>query len=832
MKTNGRDDISLNQNLQKTEISLHEIIAIINRRKMIIFISTCLILVLVILYNLFTSPIYESTVTLKKEIINSRSTSAEFKEMFSMQTMDELDTEIEIIKTRTVLEKIINELNLLVLIDKVENTSGHTQEFKTPLFIYDIQNNSLGERKSPQFSNFTIDTNNPFITRKYYVKVSLANVFELYDEESDNLIYSAKYDSVAEFSLQGLNFKLNWLNGKNGDRINFEIKNFESVLNSLHDNIFITKVGKTNIFKVSFRSKSPSAAHLIANTVVKKYRENRLGQKRQSIHSSFEFVDDQLQEITEKLKNAEYELGQFKSKHKITNMDESSKEIVAFLSNLESEKVETDLELSEYRNKQAEMKKEQEKKGYIDQTYLAPGDRGGERSPFSVLLEQLSDAEIRRLELLQKRRENHPDVLALDDQIAQIKTRLTEYNQNTMTSYQIIINTLRNKQYNLSRLIERYAAKLENLPGQETALIELIRNKNAFEKMFTLLLNKREELRMAEFSKLQDIVIVDPARQPFKPVSPRKRLNIILGLFVGLIAGVIVIFVQEFLERKITNIDELEKQYSTPILAIIPEYSKELNKSIMLADELCMKNGKHRLVNLMENQGEYLESYRLLRTRLFRFFNNGNKAFIFTSSEADTGKTSIVANMGVSLARAGKKVLIIDCDLKKASLSRVFDVPRDFFCLEEYLTSESNIPVLFKPFHNLFEGHNSNLDVNILSAGKGDIENSSELLELEKMKTLLEFAHSQYDFILIDTPPVTQIVDTLIIGSYVKNIVFVVRPNHSYKEGIKFALEEINQYSMDIFGFVVNACDVEKSGYKYKYGYGYGYKNDKVEKEG
>ncbi len=815
MKTNGRDDISHNQNLQKTEISLQELISIVKRRKKTILISTLSTLVLVLLYNFFASPVYESTVTLKKDVINNRGTSSEFKEMFSMQTMDELDTEIEIIKTRTVIEKIIKELNLLVQIKKIETASGKIQEFNIPLFIYDIQNKSTVNGNPPQFTNLDIDTDNPFITKEYYLKVSQPDVFELYEYESNYLIYSAKNDSVAQFNLEGLYFEIKWPNSKIGDKINFKINNFESLVRSLQNSIMTSKVGNTNIFQVSFRSKSPLAARLIANTIVEKYRENRLGQKRQSIHSSFEFVDDQLKEISDKLKNAELELGLFKSEHKITNMAESSSEIVSSLSNLEAEKVTTDLELADYRNKMREMKKEQEKKGYIDQTYLAPGGADGARSsPFSDLLGQLSDAEIKRLELLQKRRDNHPDIVAIDEQIAQIKSRLAEYNKNTMASYQIIIKTLQKKQYNLASLIKKYASKLENIPGQETALIELTRNKNAFEKMFTLLLDKREELRMAEFSKLQDIIIVDPARLPFKPVSPRKALNIILGVVLGLIIGIIAIFIQEFLEEKITDIAEIEKQFSIPILSIIPEYNKELIETTMLAENI-----NQRLVNLMENQGEYLESYRLLRTRLFSFSKNGNNAFVFTSSEADTGKSTIVANMGVSLARTGKKVLLIDGDLKMAGLSSLFSIPDSFPDLEEYLTTENNIPILFKPFKE----HNSNLDINLLSAGKGGFENSSELFELEKMNTLIKYGHSNYDYVLIDTPPVTQLVDTLILGNYAPNFIFIIKPNHTNKEGVKFAFEEIKHSSINVCGFVVNACNVENSTNRYKYGYGYGY---------
>jgi len=817
MNSNGRYNLSQNQNGKKTEIGLKDLIIIVKRRLNTILISTISILLLVIMYNFFASPVYEAAVTLKKEVINNRGATNEFKQMFSMQTMDELDTEIEIIKTRTVLEELIKELDILVYIEKIEFSNGEIRETNSPLFKYNNLSENAGNGRLPQFSNFEIDLNNPFVAKEYYIKIAKPNIFELYDYDTDILIHTEKYDSTIKFDLGELRFDLTWPYGKNEDRIYFKIKNIESVVKSLQGDIGVSKVGKSNVFKVSYRSESPATAQLIANTVVEKYRENRLSQKRQSIHSSFEFVDGQLQEISDKLKNTELELGLFKSEHKITNMAESSSEIVRSLSNLESEKVKTDLELAEFRNKLREMKREQQKKGYIDQTYLSPdGGSNGDRSPFSVLLRQLSDAEIKRLELIQRRRESHPDVVTIDEQISQIESRLAEYNKNTMTSYQIIINTLRKKQYNLARLIEKSASKLENLPSQETALIELMRNKNAYEKMFTLLLDKREELRLAEFSKLQDLIIIDPARTPFEPVSPRKALNFVLGIFLGLAIGFTAIFIQEFLNKKISSVDDFEKQYPYPILAVLPKFDQELKNKIESADDL-----ENRLVVLMEDQLAFRESFRVLRTKLLQLLNeNGDKkTLMFTSCEENTGKTTVAANYAMTLARTGKKVLVIDCDLRKSSMAKYLKISEDSPGLLQLLTNKLDTPVIYRPF--VAEKSTTQI-INFIPAG-GCVENSSELLDSQKMGVLLRMLHSQYDYILLDTAPVTRIVDTLVLGRYVKNVIIIVRPDFTFKDSLSAGIEEMRQADMNVLGTVINASDIRKMSDKYKYGYGYGY---------
>ncbi len=137
-------------------------------------------------------------------------------------------------------------------------------------------------------------------------------------------------------------------------------------------------------------------------------------------------------------------------------------------------------------------------------------------------MRQLSNLELQRLELLQKRKETHPDVVAVDKQIALVKKQLSSYNENTLTAYQIIIDALEKKLLKITNLMSKYEVKMENLPAQENKLANLLRQKNVYEKIFTMLLDKREEMRMAELSKLQDIVVVDPAHEPIKPSSPKK----------------------------------------------------------------------------------------------------------------------------------------------------------------------------------------------------------------------------------------------------------------------------------------------------------------------
>ncbi len=808
-----RQKLPINQssNMQKEELNVAQIIHTVYRRKSILLISLGSFFILAFFYSIFSTPVFESYVIAKKDEVDDRRVRDEMAEMFQMQTMDELETVIEVIKTRDVLEGVINELKLTLSIDEVEYGNGDSQDFDTNYLTY-LANVESSGGKLPRFNKVEID--NSFEGDEYCIERAVNGEFKIYNSESDLPLQTIKISPGTEFVIPHVRLVFDWRNAQAGDKIYFEIESMENVVSKLQKMISISSIGTTNLAKLTVESTSPQMAMILANTIVENYRKVRLEQKRQTIHYSFRFVNDQLQDIEEKLQDVERELSQFKSDNQIVILEESSKDIIEFLSNLESEKLKVELELVESRNRLAEMRKELGNKGYFDQTYLTPQRNDRRDSPFSVLLEQLSDAELKRIELLQKRKENHPEVIAVNEQINQIKAKLEEYNQNTLTSYNIIINTLEKKRANLNSLIRRYSERIENLPDQESELIRLIRNKNVYEKMFTLLLDKREEFRLAELSKLQDIVIVESARVPLKPVRPKKLLNMAMSLVLGLFVGFVAIFILELFEKKITTLDEIEGKYPFPILTIIQKYDKALAEKINNAS-----HGTDRLDILMDDVIIPQESYRLLDLKLQNYSENGAKSFLISSCEENTGKTSIAISFAISLALKGKRVLLIDCDLRKEGIAKFINEKSKSSGIINLITENMNSSNIIK---QLQLGDKSTNFIDYIPAG-GSTINSGKILESEKMKELIEELYQKYNYIIIDTPPVTRVVDTLVLGKIVNDLILVIRPNHTLRDRLELAVEELNDSEINILGFVVNAADIPKLSHKYKYGYGYGY---------
>ena len=638
----------------------------------------------------------------------------------NLQSPDEVETEMELVKTWSVFSKVIDNLNLYLKVDRIELPSGRKIVINKPLIDYYNPvyfNNPPDNISLPQFVEVKLNDLNS--ESHFYIEITKDRTYSIYNAQSNNLLKTTSSTSAGVFNLEKVNLVVYWPNGIPGSKIYFSISNYYRTMDYLKNITSLDNKVKTNIFTISVKNNSPYAAALIANTLTDKFRDSRIEQQKQTIKYSFDFVDKQLEEMQEKLKEAEKNLSDFKARGQIMTIDASSGELVKYLSDLEAEKMSTELQLSDLKNKQADMSKQLQLSGYFDQSLLTPERNDISGSPFAALMKQLSDLELQRLELLQKRTENHPDVQAVDDQIKMVKEKLATYNQNTLTAYQIMINSLEQKLLQITNMMSKYEVKMERLPGQESQLAELMRQKAVYEKIFTLLLDKREEMRMAELSKLQDIVVVDRAHVPVDPIAPKKSFNLAVGLLLGLFLGLIGIFVVELKHNKFVNLDEIESDFEYPVMAIIPDYPKNVKTKI-----LEQKNTQDQFVTLMDTQDGFKETFRLLKTKLFFQFEEKAKRFMITSCEENTGKTTIVSNLALSIAQEKKRVLIIDGDLKKGTLSNQFGISLKAPGLIDYLIG--NDP---KPFiHTNVIGK-----VDILTAG-GTREDSSELSRRSYLK--------------------------------------------------------------------------------------------------
>lgn len=826
------------KNVPKREKTLVEIFQIISKNKKLLFGTVGLFLIVALIYSFTATPLYEASATLKKESNPSDrrfSSGTDISTLLSLQSTDEIETELELIKTFKVASEVARELDLYSTVKEIKwNSNAENFKIGKPFIeINDpayIQKNArkfrIPEKFKIEFENVNDLVSGDYAIRKVdtdkYILIDILTnkVLDEGEVQKPTSATNSVLDTLPDFTIlldttgyctlilnKSVKINFNWSEAPLKSELIFSVNDINQTAIGVSRGIKVSRVGKTNIFNLGYSSSSAYAAALITNTVVDKYREARMDQKKQTIRYSYNTVDKQLMEVQEKLTEAEKVLSDFKSSGQIMSIDASSQEIVGFLSRLEAEKVSTDLMLTDYKNKVTDLEDQLSKSGYFDQSYLNPQGQNETNSPFGELMRQLSNLELQRIELLQKRTENHPDVKAIDEQIESVKTRLSSFNQNTITAYKIMINTLEKKLLKINDMMSKYESKLQSLPAQENKLVQILRQKATYEKIFTILLDQREAMRVAELSSPQDISIVDEAKIPQFPSWPKKSFIVLISLVLGSFLGILLIFTVELRRTKYVNLDELEEEFKIPILSLIPKLSKDVVKVVE-------NNPGHKVALLSVHDDGLKETYRVLKTKLFQNLDPETKLLMVTSCEEDSGKTTVVANLAASFAQEGKRVLLIDCDLRKGDLSELFGLNKQTKGLLDYLINDAPPKIYTRASKN----------IDIIPAG-GLSSDSGTLLDSTRMRLLFKSLDTTpYDLILIDTPPVTRVVDPLVLSHSIHNSIVVVRPEHSLLETVRWGISELMNAKINIKGLVINAADIQKSYYyKHRYGYGYGY---------
>lgn len=402
----------------------------------------------------------------------------------------------------------------------------------------------------------------------------------------------------------------------------------------------------------------------------------------------------------------------------------------------------------------------------------------------SALETEISSLGIERSELLQKLTENHPVIQGIDEKIQRLATQKTQ--------------------------VEK---QLNTVPEKELEFVKLSRDVKVASELYMLLLNKSQELKVTKAGTLGNVRIIDEAMAGAGPVKPQRGRIVLLALMLGLIFGVVLAVLRKVLKKGVEDPAVIEQQLGYPVYAEIP-YSD-------IQDQQG-RDGKKRLkaeqLKLLAHSGgdtQVIESLRSLRTSIqFALMEAENNLIAISGPAPEVGKSFISANFAFLMAEAGKRVLLVDADMRKGHLSAYFNVERSPG-LSDVIGGSSEFDAV------VHRGAlQENLDV--LTCGVYP-PNPSELLMSESFKALLAKVNEEYDLVLIDTPPVLAVTDPTIIGQYAGTTFMVLRYGQHHLREIQTAMRRFEQNGVHVKGAIFNGVEVMKGGMAGKYGYGYKY---------
>jgi tyrosine-protein kinase Etk/Wzc len=328
-----------------------------------------------------------------------------------------------------------------------------------------------------------------------------------------------------------------------------------------------------------------------------------------------------------------------------------------------------------------------------------------------------------------------------------------------------------------------------------------------------LLLNKSQELKVAKAGTIGSARIIDHAVVADDPVKPKKMLIIAVGLLFGFIVGVVISALRKAFNRTIDDPNIIEKQLGYPIYAEIPlsEYQEKVSRlakkrTANVCEELLAHANKDDLV---------LESFRSLRTSVqFALMEAENKVIMISGPSPEIGKSFISTNFAYLMAESGKKILLIDADMRKGHIHASFNIDKSPG-LSEFISGEYK-------FADVIHKDVLHKDLDVITCGICP-PNPSELLMSDAFQALLSKLEDSYDLIIIDTPPVLAVTDASIVGRYAATSFMILRSGSHHLHEIQMAFKRFDQNGVQVKGFIFNGVELKKGGYGDRYGNRYKY---------
>ncbi|MFI5185157.1 MAG: GumC family protein [Chitinophagales bacterium] len=724
-------------------------------------------------YLRFQTPLYESVATiLIKDEKKGEDDSRIIESLNLLSTKKIIENEIEVLKSKAMMMQVVKKLHLYAPVYEKTKTKELSAYATSPVIIQAVNPDSLVETKKEVPVSYDSAGRKVILENKPY---------------SLNVWVNTPY-GILKFIPQ---------NGRTKNPLYFTLADPKKVAFSLAGSLDVSAASKlSSVINLSLKDEVPKRSEDILNELISVYDNASINEKNKLADNTLVFLDERLGSVGHDLDSIEQKLKEYKSDKGAIDISSQGTLYLQNVSANDQKLTDVNLQLS-----------------VLDQVenYVKAKNNAGDGMPSTLgvsdptlpqLLGKLYDDQLEFEKLKRSMGENNPAVLNVKAEIDKMKPSILENIRSQRENLQA-------SRDNLNSTNSRYSSMLESFPQKEKDLVEISREQNIKTSSYNFLLQKREETQLSLLSSIGASRIIDKAQTSLGPVSPKKKLVYIGAILLAFVLALGLVTINEMFKRTILYRKEIESYTSIPVIGeIVYEKSK---------DPLVIGSGKRTFI---------AEQFRNLRTTLpYIGLNGPRKKLQVTSTVSGEGKSFIVTNLGIGLALAGKKVVVMEFDLSNPTLVDKLNVTGIKKGLSDYLTGEAEPDEIIQrtPVHeNLF----------IVPAGWLP-ENPSELIMSEKVPELLAYLSDIFDYIIIDTAPVGLLSDAYVLSNYCDATLYVVRHKHTRKLSIQRldANNKINELkNMAIVFNGVKSRGFGKNGYGYGYGYGYIHKEKRKRK--
>ena len=762
-------------------------------------IGIILALVAGYIYNRYTPNVYQSSasVFIKEDKMGIDPTS--MMTGLTFKSNINIDNEIGILKSYSLRERTINELEFFNVSYYVKGREASRELYKSSPFNVEL------DYDTPQTVGNRYEIT--FLDKESYLLKSKEGGYGVYDyNKNENVGYMAMpdYEGVYRFGEwvdNGynkfriiLNSNYNPTTDKEDNaRYSFIVKSRMALIAEMSNLSIVQSTKSSSILNLTIQGYNKQKITDYLNQLLEEYMERSLELKNLVSENTVIFIDEQLIGIQDSLNKAEVDLQVFREGNDFMDLEAQSIETYNRLKDIEKHKSELEINIKYYQNLQRYITKN------IDDlnALIVPSAMGIQDQMLNKLVLELVALSSEKSKLMAISKEKNPMVQNVDEQIIQTKKLLLENISNMISNTRMTILELSNQ-------IKSYEEQIKQLPTTQRAYLGYERKFALNDELYKFLMQKRAEAQIVMASNSPDNSIIDEARvSRTRKVAPISMTVYLVCLVFGCGIPAAFIFLKEIFNTKILERSDIEKISKYPIIGQIPYISPKDSQS---SQTFVIDSPKSPVS----------EAFRSIRTNI-EYIVQGKEKCIFSviADSPGIGKTYISINMASIYAMYGKKTVLIGMDLRKPRLYQEFGISNKIGA-SSYLAGKASIDDIIQP-----SGKLPTLD--IITAGPIP-PNPAELIASDKCAQLFAELKERYDYIIIDTPPLLWVTDALLLMKHVDTSLYVVRQSVTNKKAFNIVVNDLAQRNYNV-SLVVNGINYQGAyGYRYSYGYGgYGY---------
>ncbi len=584
----------------------------------------------------------------------------------------------------------------------------------------------------------------------------------------------------------------------------------------------VKRVPSSRLMDVSFESTDPQLAARIVNAHIASYIEQNFRSKYEATTQTSTWLADQLGELKIRVQKSEDARIAYERQNQIWTLDDKQNITTQRLSDVNKQL--TDAQSERMTDAQSERMRKESLYQFAKSGNLDAVPEVQSNSALADLFKKRSEASSQYTDSLSQYGPNFPKVQRLQAQIKEFDQGIEKEKQKILDVLASGYHEAQQRETLLTQALDQQKAETNQMAGKLVEYNILKREAEANKTLYEGLMTKLKETAISQGLRSSNIRVVDPAMIPSTPARPARTRNVVLAFLVGLVGGIGLALMREYLDNTVKTPDDVETLSRLPSLAVVPQFadSNGGSKRHRLLQGFS-SNGHDKRIELVAQhlpKSQMSEAFRALRTSiLLSQADHPPQVILVTSALPREGKTTAAANLAVTLAQLGDSTVLVDADLRKPGIGRLLNLGSGKFAgLSSYLAGVSSLDLVSVPHPAI---------PNLVAIPTGPLPpNPADLLSSHKLVEAIAELRTKFKFIVIDSPPIMAATDAVILSVQADGVLIVVRSGETPKEAFTRTRDLLNSVKCRILGVVLNAVDASAPGYYYSYRYypySYGY---------